>query len=606
MSDANFPPQNQGVPESIDPSDREPLQDNAASEELKPQPNSMTHDADWEDWQTVTFPNTLNIEGLEAEVPAIADQEPEAIEAASEVIIEPDWQSQEPTDDLPAEASLSNEVDEGTDEGKDEATLSTLQISELLTLVRDLNQCNDALLNRMRYLEETLEVSQSNLQAERTRSQEQARLLGQKDGILSAAQADITRLTNDLEFARQTAQRHEIRIETLVDQLETSQQRVAQLERECTLIRQQQQEQAYGLQEANQTCRDLRSRLQRQQRYTLQFKVALEKCLDVPPPRYESALEAAETGSADLSSSQADGPMLPKVQQIAPWSSQSPVAPVKFTWSPPDAEDEHPSDLSDRPFETDALFAASNDLASSTEDPLATDLWFDAERDDVEPIPSEISAAPDEETTPAAEPPAPISYELTASSSESGSESSSDPSSSPDEAENDAIAAFASALASQPQAAEDALWQDLARLIDASTDALSNTEATEDICFDAPQDAEPSTGHTPSETDKPELPSNAPIPPDASTPTSLDAEQLLERFQAEDNPSLATETHPEPQPHQTDSPTGTPQSSESDWSGEFAMQPSWPSPVVYPLRPHKRRKSLAAVELPSFPKAHHH
>jgi hypothetical protein len=31
-------------------------------------------------------------------------------------------------------------------------------------------------------------------------------------------------------------------------------------------------------------------------------------------------------------------------------------------------------------------------------------------------------------------------------------------------------------------------------------------------------------------------------------------------------------------------------------------QSNWPSPVLYPLRPPKRRKSLASIELPSFPR----
>jgi hypothetical protein len=30
--------------------------------------------------------------------------------------------------------------------------------------------------------------------------------------------------------------------------------------------------------------------------------------------------------------------------------------------------------------------------------------------------------------------------------------------------------------------------------------------------------------------------------------------------------------------------------------------PNWPSPVVYPLRPPKKLKSLAAIDLPSFPR----
>ncbi|HEY9599933.1 MAG TPA: hypothetical protein V6D33_19910, partial [Cyanophyceae cyanobacterium] len=33
-------------------------------------------------------------------------------------------------------------------------------------------------------------------------------------------------------------------------------------------------------------------------------------------------------------------------------------------------------------------------------------------------------------------------------------------------------------------------------------------------------------------------------------------------------------------------------------------QSNWPSPVLYPLRPPKRRKSLAAIELPSFTRFH--
>jgi hypothetical protein len=31
-------------------------------------------------------------------------------------------------------------------------------------------------------------------------------------------------------------------------------------------------------------------------------------------------------------------------------------------------------------------------------------------------------------------------------------------------------------------------------------------------------------------------------------------------------------------------------------------QSNWPSPTLYPLRPPKKRKSLAAIDLPSFPR----
>ena len=37
-------------------------------------------------------------------------------------------------------------------------------------------------------------------------------------------------------------------------------------------------------------------------------------------------------------------------------------------------------------------------------------------------------------------------------------------------------------------------------------------------------------------------------------------------------------------------------------SPSLTLQASWPSPLVYPLRPHKKLSSLAAIDLPSFPK----
>jgi hypothetical protein len=54
----------------------------------------------------------------------------------------------------------------------------------------------------------------------------------------------------------------------------------------------------------------------------------------------------------------------------------------------------------------------------------------------------------------------------------------------------------------------------------------------------------------------------------------------------------------QPQPQEAAAPPET-----QEWIGAFANKSNWPSPVVYPLRPQKRRQSLAAVELPSFPKA---
>lgn len=558
MSDANMPPKDQGSSESLNPAypdrlaeDHDPMEDTEFSPE-----SAADVEPDWEDWQVVTFPNALDVR-------ALTQPSPDANETLDpQQGVEPDWQMQSPPSEPepPRESEAlvvqSNYLDRHT-------TVS--QIEELLSLVRDLNQCNDALLGRVRLLEEELATCQMALEIESGRSQEQASLLIHKDDALATAQSQVTQLTNDLEFAQQTAQRHAIRIETLSDQLETSHQRIAQLERECALIQQRNQEQAQALREANDTCRDLRSRLQRQQRYTLQFKVALEKCLDVPPPRYQVAepieqqVSSAPRNPEQPLSSEAQA-LVPKVQQIQPWSVQSPTAGHKFDWLPPDADPLAQAALeTDIPSDTTSSSDGPN-LFADLDQPEATDL----QDEDIEVEPSSIS------------------YDLNLA----------------DTATDQADVAqrhTAEPEVNLPKAAEDALWQDLARLIDASVEAGSSPLAQDEITFESS-----STPVDPAEA----IAAGWPFDPH-ETPQAQHAE-------AEVMDEWATETQfvPEPQAETMDdaiaaeAPTssGSGEGSSQSWIGAFNPKSSWPSPVVYPLRPQKRRTSMASVELPSFPR----
>ncbi|NEQ28540.1 MAG: hypothetical protein F6K28_58145, partial [Microcoleus sp. SIO2G3] len=53
---------------------------------------------------------------------------------------------------------------------------------------------------------------------------------------------------------------------------------------------------------------------------------------------------------------------------------------------------------------------------------------------------------------------------------------------------------------------------------------------------------------------------------------------------------------------------------EEPWGDDLRQEPAprevhlpqsnWPSPVLYPLRPPKKRQSLASIDLPSFPRYH--
>ncbi|NES69401.1 MAG: hypothetical protein F6K24_31330, partial [Okeania sp. SIO2D1] len=80
----------------------------------------------------------------------------------------------------------------------------------------------------------------------------------------------------------QIIQRQEGLVESLTEKWDVSQQQQAQMERECALTKQSYSQQVYHLKELENSCKELRARLYRQQQQTLQFKAALERCLEMP------------------------------------------------------------------------------------------------------------------------------------------------------------------------------------------------------------------------------------------------------------------------------------------------------------------------------------
>ncbi|MBE9159655.1 hypothetical protein IQ265_22875 [Nodosilinea sp. LEGE 06152] len=193
----------------------------------------------------------------------------------------------------------------------------------LVQLIQDLNQCNDALLLRVTELEDDLERSQVALQAEVERNQAQSHL-----GALPVTatpgpvQQQIAQLLSELDIANDGLRRTTIHNETLQAELEVSQQRVAQLERECTLLQQRFSEKNTALHQAEETCRDLKARLHRQQRYTLQFKAALEKCLNMTPGAATTNPTAVQGQLLTSAIEEPGQPIaMPRSQQIQPWSA---------------------------------------------------------------------------------------------------------------------------------------------------------------------------------------------------------------------------------------------------------------------------------------------
>ncbi|MDZ7969505.1 MAG: hypothetical protein RM368_31945 [Nostoc sp. DedSLP03] len=425
------------------------------------------------------------------------------------------------------------------------------EFQKLLALNEELRAANNKLYEQVEQLKDNLAESEKVLQWQKTRSSVSESMLNQHTQELAAAQEQIKSLFQQLETAVQTVQRQEIFTDTYKAQLEISQQRLAQLERECTLLHTNNNEQSQQLLQSENVCRELRTRLMRQQRQTLQFKAALEKCLDTSVPSYDS-LEDAAKHPKDITSSQ--GRFSRKARSL--FANAQPIQP----WS---AEEE----------------SLSNDLDNSWGEPSAP-IPFQRNEAPVTPPSSPwnwtVKKDTPTPTQPAPSPKVDDSSDTTEAVSPSGS-------SNLDRQLDSLIQMFFTsqpASTSPPPAAKTdvsdvPIWDTLATILE-DDEELKNPQK-EDL--------------------------EAEINPSATTSTSWTTDSVL---------SPANNLLLSSNPSHTETPVGetedywleVSQLSASDLSseslGDNTNDDNSPSPVVYPQRPPKGRKSLASVELPNF------
>ncbi|MBE9032168.1 hypothetical protein IQ266_20730 [filamentous cyanobacterium LEGE 11480] len=211
--------------------------------------------------------------------------------------------------------------------------IETLPESESIDIVTSLEQQNQTLRDRVSYLETTLATAQTNLCQEVARweslalagderlqeqAQTQEQTIAKYVEELTDTQKKVTHLFAQLELSHQTAQRQQVVMETINTQLRNSQERVAQLERECAGVHQQNIDQSQQVLQQEHQIRDLQARLQRQQRYTLQYKAALEKSLEVPAVTSATPALLSETTPHQLGAKQVN---MPKPSPVQPWSA---------------------------------------------------------------------------------------------------------------------------------------------------------------------------------------------------------------------------------------------------------------------------------------------
>lgn len=405
----------------------------------------------------------------------------------------------------PIQAASVNISEETTDAGSSSAESDT-DMLELIALSEALQQQNTDLLTHVEELEKLLDESQRALEMQIARSQNAETKLAEQMKELNTTQEQLTRLFRELEASHQVAHRQQILIETLSQQLQSSQERVAHLERQCAFIQQRYNEQAQALLQTETARQELQDRLQRQQRYTLQFKAALDKCLEVPALKELNSENSFPSGSVQLQNYSQNLSealeLLLKPQPIKPWTAEteSPTEEINLqeriggTLSLP----QFPS-RTEYPIEK----AAAESFANPFFDIVNTDLPLESATNSTANIDNE---------------------------------------------------------------ADEELWAELERL---TQDTVETAKVT--------------ASENPQASDSPSL------------ENSHDVIKLPEE-NSEKTPPPERESVPQiPALESSIVPAATGESS------ALKPNPSSPSPIVYPQRPPKKIKSLAAIDLPSFP-----
>ncbi|MGH1394138.1 MAG: hypothetical protein ACRAVC_08890 [Trichormus sp.] len=425
------------------------------------------------------------------------------------------------------------------------------EFQKLLVLSEELRAANNDLYQQVENLKDELAESEKALQWQKRRSSVTESMLNQQAQELSAAQEQIQSLFQQLETTSQTAQRQEILIESYKAQLQISQQRIAQLERECALLQTNYSEQSQQVLQSENACRELRTRLMRQQRQTLQFKAALEKCLDTSIPNYDAADAATDPPQNPVIHksrfARKARSLFPNAQPIQPWSAE------------PESPTENAAQVKNEP---------------SLPPPFSGDYAV--------PNPSPIWNWPPKPETPPISQPS-VSNEVTDNQPPINLEeiSSVTPSSELDEQIDSLIQMFFSSQPGttsttqpaadahpDPQPPENEVWEtwDSDVREDETPETLAEQASVILTDISLPKNNSAILSFTLSPTEEP-----------TEQPVSSDSEAY---------PVNSVELH-----------TESPPKILNNFADEDTQSPS---PVVYPQRPPKKRKSLAAVELPNF------
>ncbi|MGK7955538.1 MAG: hypothetical protein AB4063_09805 [Crocosphaera sp.] len=215
-------------------------------------------------------------------------------------------------------------MDSGNNNHEESAEITEVSIIEdhdipltedWFNLARKLRGQNRQLLDTIVTLEQGLAESRKQLQTYQERSRHHNSLLSQQTSQLQSTQTENSRLLEQFQTCQTQQQEQQSQLQSLQKQLQTAQEDLANLERKCTVLKEESLQNKHQATLKDEEIRELQQRLQRQQRYSLQYKSALDQCLS----RHTKTIAPGQLTESTEVDEQASSPVV----SIQPWSSSS-------------------------------------------------------------------------------------------------------------------------------------------------------------------------------------------------------------------------------------------------------------------------------------------
>ncbi len=224
-------------------------------------------------------------------------------------------------------------------------------------LARKLRGQNRELLDTIVKLEGALATSRQQLQDYQQRSLHHNSLVSQQTTQLQTTQAQNSSLIEQLQQSQHQEKQQQQQLHVLQEQLNTLKETVAELEREYAVLKQKNGDKNQKIALQEEQISELQQRLQRQQRYSLQYKAALDQCLSSSAKKIPTQ-KSTENGVVQ------PNPSSPMVA-IQPWSS--PTTPNPSKSSEEKEKETVVSDSVDQTLETLFSLSPVEDNASTSE-----------------------------------------------------------------------------------------------------------------------------------------------------------------------------------------------------------------------------------------------